>query len=344
MAGRENDSVKAAFCTGKHAIEIRETEVPAPGHGEVLVRVRACGICGSDLHFYNGVFPAMASVSPGHEFCGEVAGVGDGVAGFAPGDRVVVEPIRSCRECSYCRTGQYQICAKHVLLGTFAPGGLAEYICVPAYTLYALPDALDWELGALTEPLAVAVHGLHIVDLAMGERVLVMGSGAIGLLSVLAAKAAGAGEVIATYRHEHQGQAALAAGADRVLKDGETGGLEKAGIDVVTETVGGAAPTLSQALGIVRPGGRISVLGLFTQAVQLNALGLMLKEVKMAGGITYCRPGQHSDFDTALGILQSQPDHARAIITHRFPLAEAAQAFATAADKSTGAIKVQVQG
>ncbi len=341
---RDMSMMKAAFCTGKHTIELREADAPAPGAGEVLVQVRACGICGSDLHFYNGDFPAMASVSPGHEFCGEVAGVGDGVSGFAPGDRVAVEPIRSCRECAYCRTGRYHICAKRALMGTFVPGGLAEYVCVPAYTLYALPDALDWELGALTEPLAVAVHGLHIVDLAMGERVLVMGSGAIGLLSVLAAKAAGAGEVIVTFRHEHQGRAAMSAGADRVLHDSETGGLEKAGIDVVVETVGGAAPTLSQALGIVRAGGRIAVLGVFTQAVQLNALGLMLKEVKMAGGITYCRPGQHTDFDTALGILQSQPDRARAIITHRFPLEEAAQAFATAADKSTGAIKVQVRG
>ncbi len=336
--------MKAAFCTGRQTIEVREADLPKPGAGEVLVRVRACGICGTDLHFYNGAFPAMASISPGHEFCGEVAEAGVGVSGFAPGDRVAVEPIRSCRECSYCRTGQYQICPKHVLLGTFVPGGLAEYICVPAYTLYALPDTLDWGLSALTEPLAVAVHGLHIVDLAMGERVLVMGSGAIGLLSILAAKAAGAGEVIATYRHEHQGAAALAAGADRALKDGETGGLEKAGIDVVIETVGGTAPTLSEALGIVRPGGRISVLGLFTQPVQLNAFALALKEVKMAGGITYCRPGQHSDFDTALGILQSQPDRARALITHRFPLAEAARAFATAEDKSTGAIKVQVRG
>ncbi|HET8944255.1 MAG TPA: zinc-binding dehydrogenase, partial [Dehalococcoidia bacterium] len=300
------------------------------------------GICGTDLHFYNGQLPSMATVSPGHEFCGEVAEVGEGVTGFAAGDRVVVEPIRSCRECAYCRTGQYQICPKHVLLGTFIPGGLAEYVCVPSYALYALPDELDWELGALVEPLAVGVHGLHIAEVAMGERVLVMGSGAIGVLSVLAAKAAGAGEVIATYRHEHQGQAALAAGADRILKDGETAGLEKEGIDVVVETVGGTAPTLAQALGIVRPGGRISVLGLFTQPVQLNALGLMLKEVKMSGGLTYCRPGQHSDFDTALSILRAHPDKARAIISHRFKLADAAQAFATAADKSTGAIKVQV--
>ena len=334
----------AVFCTGKHTIAVRETDIPRPGPGEVLVRVRACGICGSDLHFYNGAFPAMAGISPGHEFCGEVTEAGEGVSGFSAGDRVVVEPIRSCRECAYCRTGQYQICPKHALLGTFVPGGLAEYITVPAYTLYPLPAALDWELGALTEPLAVAVHGLHIVDLALGERVLVMGSGTIGLLSVFAAKAAGAGEVIATYRHEHQGRAALAAGADRALKDGEMAGLEKESIDVVVETVGGTAPTLSQALGIVRPGGRISVLGLFTQSVQMNALGLILKEVKMTGGITYCRPGQHSDFDTALSVLQLHPDRARAIITHRFPLSEAAEAFATAADKSTGAIKVQVQG
>ena len=332
----------AAFCTGKHTIEVRDSDLLKPSADEVLVRVRACGICGSDLHFYNGAFPAIASVSPGHEFCGEVAEIGDGVSGFAKGDRVVVEPIKSCRECAYCRTGQYQICPKHILLGTFVPGGLAEFITVPAYTLYPLPNALDWGLGALAEPLAVAVHGLHIVELALGERVLVMGSGTIGLLSVLAAKAAGAGEVVATYRYGHQAEAAIAAGADRVLKDAETGGLEKAGIDVVVETVGGAAPTLSQALGIVRPGGRISVLGLFTQPIQMNALGLMLKEVRMAGGITYCRPGQHSDFDTALSILLSHPDRARAIITHRFPLSEAAQAFATAADKSTGAIKVQV--
>ena len=339
---RDMSTMKAAFCTGKQTIEVREADVPKPGAGEVLVRVQVCGICGTDLHFYNGQLPSMATMLPGHEFCGEVAEVGLGVTGFAAGDRIVVEPIRACRECAYCRTGQYQICAKHVLLGTFIPGGLAEYVCVPAYTLYALADGLDWDLGALVEPLAVAVHGLHIAEVAMGERVVVMGSGAIGVLTVLAAKAAGAGEVTVTYRHDHQGQAALAAGADRVLKDGETAGLEKDGIDVVVETVGGAAPTLSQALGIVRPGGRISVLGLFTQPVQMNALGLMLKEVKMAGGLTYCRPGQHSDFDTALSILRAHPDKARAIITHRFPLSEAAQAFATAADKTTGAIKVQV--
>src|SRR5512139_2694595 len=140
-------TMKAAFCIGKQTIEVRDADVPKPVAGEVLVLVRACGICGTDLHFYNGQLPSMATVSPGHEFCGEVAEAGDGVAGFAAGDRVVVEPIRSCRKCAYCRTGQYQICPKHVLLGTFIPGGLAEYVIVPKYTLYMLPDTLDWEIG-----------------------------------------------------------------------------------------------------------------------------------------------------------------------------------------------------
>ena len=333
----------AAFIAGKEKIEVRDTEVPSPDAGEVLVRVHACGICGSDLHFYHGVFPANPNVSPGHEFAGELVELGEGVGGFKPGQGVVIEPIRRCQECAFCRSGRYHLCPKHMLLGTFAPGGLAEHVSVPAYTLYPLPEDLDFELGALVEPLAVAVHGVHLVDLTVGERVLVLGSGTIGLFSIIAAKAAGAGEVVATYRHDHQGEAALAAGASRVIRDSDVAGLEKQGIDVAIETIGGSAPTLAQALGAVQPGGRISVLGLFPGAVQLGGLALILKEVTVVGGITYCRPGLRSDFDVAIGILQSDPERARMVITHRFPLDELTQAFATAADKGTKSIKVQVQ-
>lgn len=333
----------AAYCTGKERIDVREVDQPTLGPGEILLRVRACGICGSDLHFYHGALPANPNIPQGHEFAGEVAAVGDGVQGFAPGDRVAVEPLLRCQECGFCRSGQYQLCSRRVLLGTFAPGGMAEYVSVPAYTLYRLPEALDFELGALAEPLAVAVHGLHLAGLTPGDRVLVMGSGTIGLMSIMAARAAGASEVIATYRHEHQGRAAAAAGAARAVPDSEAAGLANEGIDLVVETVGGNAPTLAQALGLVRPGGRVCVLGLFIQPVQMNALAFMLKEAKMAGGITYCRPGLRSDFEIALRILEANAERARAIISHRFPLTEAPQAFVTAADKSTGAIKVQVQ-
>jgi 2-desacetyl-2-hydroxyethyl bacteriochlorophyllide A dehydrogenase len=334
--------MRAAFITGKETVEVRETDTPSPAAGEALVRVRACGVCGTDLHYYHGVFPSAPNVPPGHEYAGEIVELGEGASGFEARQRVVVEPLRNCRECGSCRTGKYHLCSKRVLLGAMAPGAFAEYVTVPAYGLYPLPDGLDFELGALAEPLAVAVHGLHIVRLSIGERVLVMGSGAIGLLTVLAARAAGAGEVVATYRHEHQGRAAEAAGATRVVTADEVGG-EK-GFDVVVETIGGNAPTLGQALSAVRSGGRISVLGVFSQTAEINALALMLKEVTIVGGITYCRPGRRSDFDLALGILQSEPERARALITHRFPLERAAEAFETAADKRTKSLKVQIQG
>jgi L-iditol 2-dehydrogenase len=332
----------AAFSGGKEKIEVKDAPVPEPGAGEVLLRVRACGICGSDLHFYWGELPALPTVSPGHEFAGEVAEVGEGVQGFAPGQRVLVEPIRSCRECAYCRTGSYQLCPKRVLLGAFVPGGLAEYVAVPAYTLYALPDGLDFELAALVEPLAVAVHGLHLVDLSFGERVVILGSGSIGVMVALAARALGASEVIATYRYDHQAQAALAAGATRTVQADEASGLATEKPDVVVEAVGGHADTLSQAIGMVRPGGRVSVLGLFTAPVQVHALPLMLNEVRVTGGITYCRPGQHSDFDVALRIIGADPERARGIISHRFPLKKADEAFRAAADKSSASVKVQV--
>ena len=329
----------AAFCTGKETIEVRQADDPTPAPGEVLLRVRACGICGTDLHFYNGQFPTQPSVSPGHEFSGEIAALGDGVTGWSVGDRAAVEPIRACRACAYCLSGRYHLCPRRALMGV--PGALAEYVCVPAYTLYRLPEAVDYELGALAEPLAVAVHGLHIANLIAGEKVLVIGAGTIGLMSTLAANHAGA-DVVAVYRHDHQGEAALAAGASRVVRDGETAGLENEGFDLIVETVGGAAPTIAQALGIVRPGGRVSVLGVFTQPAQLNALALMLKEVTLVGGITYCHQGLRSDFETALGILAARAETARSLVSHRFPLAETGAAFAAAADKSSKSLKVQV--
>jgi L-iditol 2-dehydrogenase len=334
--------MRAAFITGKETIEVREADTPTPGPGEVLLRVRACGICGTDLHFYHGVFPAMPSVSPGHEFSGEIEAVSESVGGFERGDRVAVEPIKRCQDCSYCRTGRYHLCAARVFFGTVAPGALAEYVTVPAYMLYHLPNEVDFELAALAEPLAVAVHGIHIVDLDMGERVLVLGSGTIGLLSIIAARAAGAGEVLATYRHEHQGQAALAAGATRVINSDELSTLGRGGIDVAIETVGGSGATLQQALNFIRPGGRVSALGVFTGPLQIDGLRLVLNEAKLAAGITYCRPGMQSDFDVALRILHANQEGLRRLITHRFPLDEAAKAFATAADKGTKSLKVQV--
>ena len=331
----------ATYFTAKDEVTVKDADNPAPGPGEALIRVRACGICGTDLHFYHGDLPAPPTFSPGHEFAGEIAGLGEGVKGFAEGDRVAVEPIIRCGWCTYCLTGQYQLCPKRILVGAYHQGALAEYVVVPAYTLYKLPDEVDFALGAFVEPLAVSVHGAHLAHIGPGQKVLVLGTGAIGLTSVIAAKHSGAAEVIATYRHEHQGQAALAAGAARIVKPDEAADLQSESIDAVIQTVGG--DTIEQALHIVRLGGWICVLALSTAPVPISALSLVRKEAHIVGGITYCRPGHQSDFDVAIGILKADPERARKLITHTYPLAEVGDAFAAAADKTTKSLKVQVQ-
>lgn len=338
--------MRAAFCTAPERLELREVERPSPGAGEAVVRVRSCGICGSDLHFFHGGFPPPP-VCPGHEISGEVVEVGREVERVRPGDLVAVEPLVVCRECWACRTGDYQLCESFRLVGTTLDGGFAELVRAPAYALYRLPPAVDAEVGALTEPLAVAVHAVRLGGVRLGDRVLVLGGGTIGLLSLVAARAAGAAEVWITARHAHQEQAAMRLGAHRVFSGaagaGLTGAAHEQPIDAVIETVGGAADTLNDAIHLVRRAGTVVVLGVFTTAPAVNALALMVKEVRLVGSLTYGRPGPRTDFDVALALLAAQPETFRQLITHRFPLAEISRGFATAADKRSGSIKVAIQ-
>jgi L-iditol 2-dehydrogenase len=337
----------AAFCPQAGSFELRERERPRPAPQEAVIRVRSCGICGSDLHFFHGGFPPPP-VCPGHEISGEIADVGSAAGPLRAGDRVAVEPLVVCRECWACRTGDYQLCRHLRILGTMVDGGMAEYVRVPAYALFALPAEVDFEVGALTEPLAVAIHALRLADVRLGSRVLVLGGGTIGLLSVAAARAAGAAEVWITVRHSHQGAAAAALGATRVFSAADASAelsaqAHRNPIDVIVETVGGSADTLNDAVHLVRPAGCIVVLGVFTTTPSLNALSLIAKEIRIVGSLTYGRSGPRADFDVALGLLAEQPERFRQLITHRFPLAEITRGFATAADKRSGSIKVAIQ-
>jgi 2-desacetyl-2-hydroxyethyl bacteriochlorophyllide A dehydrogenase len=334
-------------CPSPRTIELLDIPKPESGPGETVIRVRSCGICGSDLHFFHGGFPPPP-VCPGHEISGEVVAVGEATGTIRPGDRVAVEPLVVCRECWACRTGDYQLCTHFRLLGTMLDGGFAEYVRVPEYALFPLPAGVDYEVGALTEPLAVAVHAARLANVRLGDRVLVLGAGTIGLLCVAAAKAAGAAEVWITARHPQQHAAAEALGATRVFSGADAAGAVPSAsrtvpIDVVMETVGGAAETINEALLLVRPAGCVAVLGVFTTWPPINALLLIAKEVRVVGSLTYGRPGPQADFDVALQLLAEQPERFRRLITHRFPLAEITRAFETAADKRTGSIKVAIQ-
>ena len=339
-------TMRAAFCPGAGTLRLDEVERPVPGPGDVLVRVRNCGICGSDLHWFHDQM-MIPSVCPGHEIAGEVAEVGAGVTALAPGDPVAVEGIVSCGACRSCVAGDYQRCVAIGVVGMTVPGGFAEYIRMPARHCFRIPAGVDFPTAALSEPLGVGVHAVRLAGLEIGQRVAVLGAGTIGLMAVVAARAGGAGEIVVVARRPHQRAAALALGADRVMDDSDPSGLLAdtldSPIDLVIETVGGTADTLDTAVAACRPGGKICVLGAFTRSPTFPALFVMAKELTILGSFVYSRAGARADYDIVLGILRREGRRiAETLITHRFPLDAIGDAFATAADKSTGSIKVTI--
>jgi 2-desacetyl-2-hydroxyethyl bacteriochlorophyllide A dehydrogenase len=337
--------MKVVTMTANHGVEVRERAPLEPGPGEVRVAVRACGICGSDLHMLHaGAVPGHV---PGHEIAGRIDACGEGVEGLAPGESVVVEPISSCGVCEACRSGHPIWCRQVKLYGVQLPGGMADEIVVPATRVHRVDAALDPAVAALVEPVAVGVHALHRAGLEPGERVLVLGAGAIGLLCAFAAKALGAREVWITARHAHQAEQARALGASLILPADDTDArtLDALGrrddVDVVVETVGGAADTLPLASAAVRPGGRIAVAGLFTTQPSLDTWPLLIKEVSLLWSNCYASPtGEPPEFETAARLVEDERERLAALCTHSLPLQDASRAFQLAADKSSGAIKV----
>ena len=237
-------TIAAARWSDDLDIEITQKTPAAPGPGQVQLAVGSAGICGSDLHFYRGQFPARPGITPGHEFAGTVTAVGAGVKHVREGDLVGIEPLLRCGICPFCVSGDYHVCGERGLVGENADGGMSELATVPAETAFKAPRGLDAEAAALAEPLACSVHGFNKVKLRGHETVFIVGAGTIGLTGVLAARACGA-KVIVLARHPHQQDAAHRLGATEVVGDDEAG-VERMkelarlqAIDVAVETVGG---------------------------------------------------------------------------------------------------------
>ena len=227
-------------------------------------------------------------------------------------------------------------------------GGMSEFATVPANTAFKAPAGVDAELAALSEPLACSVHGFNKVRLRGHETVFILGAGTIGLTAILAARANGAHTIVLA-RHPHQQEAARTLGADEVIGDDEAGvtrmkELKKAqAVDVAVETVGGRGDTLLQAQRMVRPKGRVLLLGVFTTpTVNINALHLALREVEMIGSMTYSASNGRADYQIALDVMASYADAGRKLVTHHFALDDVNTAFETALDKSNRSIKVHL--
>jgi threonine dehydrogenase-like Zn-dependent dehydrogenase len=335
--------MKAAVWNDHGSLDVVDRPVPEPRPGWVRVKVSAVGICGTDLHFFRGSFPPPAGLLPGHEVAGVIDAVGEGVQ-LPVGACVAVEPQSFCGECYQCRTGNHNRCAKRILFGVTGRGGCAEFATIPAYSTYKLPDAIPPAAGALAEPLAVCVRGIRRGRIESGQRITILGAGTIGLITLIGARAAGAGEILITARYPHQQRAARTLGADGVFDNvgALTDHLGGAPVDCVIESVGGRGATLMEAVNLVRPGGMVLMLGVFDGPSQIPALDFSTKEVTMVGSNCYGRSGSHTDFELAIELLRKNLEPLTALVTHRFGLDQVNQAFTAAADKNSGSIKVHL--
>ena len=340
-------SMRAVVCSGPGRLGLEELPVPEPGPGQVRLRVRACGICGSDIHLLPGGYLGQPVV-PGLEMMGVVDALGDGVSGLSPGDLAAVEPLLACGRCDPCLSGRGALCRELQILGIHTNGGFAEYAVAPAERLFRLPADLPHALGALAEPMAVVVHGLQRGGVVPGSRVLVLGAGTLGLLAVLAARDLGA-EAWITARYPHQAERAQALGATRVLTEAEGSAEALAALGqetafgCVLESVGGAADTLSLATAAVAPGGTISVVGNFHQPITLTPFPLFLKEITLAWSNCYEHAHDGADFSRAASLIDGHRNLLQdTVTTHTVGLEAVADGFDLASDRRSGAVKVTV--
>ncbi len=315
----------ALSIVGPRGIDVVDVALPSPGKGEVRIAIRRCGICGSDLHWYTG-HQSAPTVCPGHEISAEVEAVGADALSWREGDRVVVEPLVRCGSCDRCRAGQYNLCRSMGVHGVTHPGGMAEQLLVRAETLHRLPDSVDFELGALAEPVAVGVHALRVAGMRRGDTVAVLGSGTIGLTTVIAARYLGAGFVGVTGRHAHQRSLATAVGADQAVCPDELRTLEQRP-SIVIETVGGSATTVADGVQAVDFGGTVAMVGLFDGPPEFDPMQMLRKEVRLVGSNVYNHPqGEKSDFAIALEILESSSEGLRSLVTRTVALREIGRA------------------
>lgn len=297
-------------------------DVPKPQGDGVRVRVDSVGICGSDLHLVELGFGQ--DVTMGHEFAGLTD---DGTA-------VAVEPMLSCGTCVHCERGDDPQCSAGTptILGIGLDGGLADEVLVPEHLLVALPAGLNTADACLVEPLAVGVRSVGRAGVGPGDRVVVVGGGSIGLCAVAAAVSRGATVELAA-RHDHQRAAGERLGA---------GPATDQPADVVVEAAG-TETALAEAVDRCVSGGTVAIPGTYWDDVRLPAMALGLKEVSLVPSSMYGAATGPRDVTVAAGLLATEPEIARTLITHRFPLDDAAAAFSAAADRAAGALKVVLE-
>jgi len=336
--------VKAAVLVETGKIDVCEVDRQRLAPDEILIKTAYAGVCGSDLHAFRGKHPfRKPPVILGHELAGTVVECGGDVRGVRPGDRVTVMPLLACGTCRLCRMGRENICLDKRVPGVGDwLGAFAEYALAKTSVTYPLGDATPFELGVLAEPLAVGVHAVtRQARIEPDGRVLVLGGGTIGILTALAARAAGAGDIVITDLFEFNlalTQTLCGAATVHVGRDGWEEKLARAYPDKfdVTFLCSGAPATVGQATRFTRRGGRIVVTGLFLEPVPMDLTAVTLGELEVIGSQIY----DHRDFRTAVDWIDAGRFDFRTLVTHVFPLAQAQQALSVLADRREDAVKI----
>jgi 2-desacetyl-2-hydroxyethyl bacteriochlorophyllide A dehydrogenase len=334
--------MKAAVFGGKREISLKEVPIPKAEPGSVVIKVKACGICGTDLHFYRQ--GSRNGITPGHEFTGDIYEVGEGVADLKKGDRVVAVGFRPCGECYWCKKQLPARCSHMKLVGEHLPGAMAEYVLIPNAgfnrTVYKLPSTLSYEEAACVEPFGVGSFSVRRSKVSPDDTVAVIGAGIIGLGIIQLLKAAGVKRVLASARRPARIEAAKKSGADLVIdasKDNATDAILKAtgglGADVVFECAG-QQETFDQSIAIARGGGKVVLVALYEKPLSFDPLAVDNKNLTLLGIL-----GGH--FPSVLDFLNAGKINPKILISHRFPLAKAKEAFETSIT-APDAIKVML--
>lgn len=339
--------MKAAVFKGPYEFEICEREKPQPGKGEVLIRIRSVGICGSDIHPYrgNGIDRREPGIIMGHEAAGDVEAVGEGVTKWKIGDRVAINPQINCEQCVMCKRGMPHLCDHSLLIGSsmrgFLDGAMCEYLVMQEKQLLHLPDEVSYDHGTFLDPLGNAIHLINRGGVKLGDKVVIIGAGTIGLLAVQTAKLAGAVKVIAVDVSDDKLKTAEEAGADVCLRSDAPDFMEKVkketdgiGPDVVVEAVG-IDITYNMAFEMCKKRGTVVALGFTKPKLELSVQQIVYKELQVFGSTGYA-----DECETTLEYLRKKMVDIDKVITHRLPLEKVKEGFDLLCEKNSKAIKV----
>lgn len=342
--------MKALLLTEYRKLQPADVPRPVPGPGDLLVRVKACGICGSDIHGYDGsTGRRIPPLIMGHEAAGEVAEIGPGVSSFSVGDRVTFDSTISCGECWYCQRGQINLCQNRQVLGVSCDeyrrhGAFAEYVLIPQRIAYHLPASLSYEHAALLEAVSVAVHAVNRTPIRMGDTAVVVGSGMIGLLVLQALRHAGCGRIIAIDLDDDRLKLARTLGAD-VTFNARTEHLAEAvagltagrGADVALEAVGATAP-IQTAIQVLRRGGALTLVGNLAPRIDLPLQQVVTRELSLYGSCA-----SSHDYPLSIELMASGKIQVEPLISACAPLPDGPQWFERLYAHEAGLMKVILQ-